>query len=282
MSNLKNKRVISVAIVGAMASKQENPTVPYTPEEIAAEVYASWKAGAAIAHIHVRNDDGTPSIEFDRYKDTIDRIRAYKDCDICLNITTSGKTSGTDEQRMEAALGLLPEFASYDCGSMNWAHAAIFENHPLFLEKLGYALQEANIKPEIEIFDAGMIYNALHYIKKGVLKAPCHFQFVMGAPGGVNNDLRHLIYLRDLLPEGSTWAATGIGAGHIPVMMATIALGGHLRVGLEDNVMYHKGVPAQGNAQLVARAKHLIEEAGLEAATPDEAREIMGLTRKVF
>lgn len=282
MSDLKNKRVISVAVVGAMSSKKDNPNVPITPAEIAADVYDCWKAGAAIAHIHVRNDDGTPSIEFDRYKDTIDRIRAYKDCDICLNITTSGKTSGSDEQRMEAALGLLPEFASFDCGSMNWQHAAIFENHPLFLEKLGLALQEANIKPEIEIFDAGMIYNAMYYIKKGVLKAPCHFQFVMGAPGGVSNDLQHLMYLRRLIPEGSTWAACGISSGHIPVMMTTIAMGGHLRVGMEDNVMYKKGVLADSNAQFVARAKRLLEEAGLEAATPDEARAILGLTRKVF
>ena len=282
MSDLKNKRIICVAVVGAMASRNENPNVPYTPEEIAASVYESWKAGAAVAHIHVRNDDGTATIEYSRYKETIDRIRAYKDCDICLNITTSGKTSGTDEDRMEAALGLLPEIASYDCGSMNWAHAAIFENHPRFLEKLGLALQEAEIKPEIEIFDAGMIYNAMYYMKKGILKAPCHFQFVMGAPGGVNNDLRHLLYLRDLIPESSTWSACGIGSGHMPVMLATIALGGHLRVGMEDNVMYHRGVPAESNAQFVARAKRLIEEAGFEAATPDEARAIMGLKRKVF
>lgn len=286
-TNLKNKRVITVAVTGAWPTRKDNPNLPITPQEIADDVYECWKAGAAVAHIHVRNDDGTPSTAFERYKETIDLIRAKKDCDICLNITSSGGTLGSgstaedDEERIKPIRELLPEICSYDCGTLNWQHRTIFENHPRFLETLGKAAQELNVKPEIEIFDAGMIYTAQYYVKTGVLKAPCHFQLILGAAGGVKATIEDLLYLKSRLPEDCTWAAAGIGAGHLPIMLTTIALGGHLRVGMEDNVFYRKGVPAESNAQFVARAKRLIEEAGLEAATPAEAREIFGLVRKV-
>ncbi|CAK7037819.1 MULTISPECIES: 3-keto-5-aminohexanoate cleavage protein [Fusobacterium] len=282
MSDLKNKRVITAAITGSWPTREQNPNLSITPEEIAADVYECWKAGAAIAHIHVRNDDGTPSTDFMKYKETIERIRAYKDCDICINITSSGSVGFGDEERIYPLQKLLPEMASYDAGTLNWQHRTIFENHPRFLEKLGHALIESNIKPEIEIFDAGMIYNAIYYMKKGVLKAPCHFQIVLGCPGGMTNTVENLVFLKSLIPDGSTWAACGIGAGHMPIMMAGIAMGAHIRVGMEDNVMWQKGVPAESNAQFVKRAKELLEMNGLEAATPEEARKIYGLTRKVF
>lgn len=282
MSDLKNKRVITAAITGSWPTREQNPNLSITPEEIAADVYECWKAGAAIAHIHVRNDDGTPSTDFEKYKETIERIRAYKDCDICLNITSSGSVGFGDEERIYPLQKLLPEMASYDAGTLNWQHRTIFENHPRFLEKLGNALIESNIKPEIEIFDAGMIYNTIYYMKKGVLKAPCHFQIVLGCPGGMTSTVENLVFLKNLIPEGSTWAACGIGSGHMPIMMAAIAVGAHIRVGMEDNVMWQKGVPAESNAQFVKRAKELLEINGLEAATPDEARQIYGLTRKVF
>lgn len=286
MNNLENKRIISVAVTGAWPTRKDNPTLPVTPQEIADDVYECWKAGAAVAHIHVRNDDGTPSTEFERYKETIEKIREKKDCDICINITSSGGTLGAgsddedDEARIKPIRELLPEMCSYDCGTLNWQYNTIFENHPRFLEKLGLETQKLNIKPEIEIFDPSMIYAAEYYMKKGILKAPCHFQLILGAAGGVKATIEDLVMLKNRLPEGSTWAASGIGRGHVPIMMATIAMGGHLRVGLEDNVFYSKGVPAKGNVQLVSRAKRLLEEAGYEAATPDEAREILVLVRK--
>jgi len=287
MSDLKNKRIITAAITGAWPTRQDNPALPVTPEEIAEDVYECWKAGAAVAHIHVRNDDGTPCTDFERYKETIDLIRAKKDCDICINITSSGGTLGAgsteedDEARIKPIRELLPEICSYDCGTMNWQNRTILENHPRFLETLGKEAQRLDIKPEIEIFDAGMIYTAEHYVKTGILKAPCHFQLILGAAGGVKATVEDLIMLKSRIPEGSTWAAAGIGRGHVPIMMATIAMGGHLRVGLEDNVYYSKGVLAENNAQLVSRAKRLIEEAGYETATPEEARKILGLVRKV-
>lgn len=282
MSDLKNKRVITAAITVSWPTREQNPNLSITPEEIAKDVYECWKAGAAIAHIHVRNDDGTPSTDFEKYKETIERIRAYKDCDICINITSSGSVGFGDEERIYPLQKLLPEMASYDAGTLNWQHRTIFENHPRFLEKLGTALIESNIKPEIEIFDAGMIYNAIYYMKKGILKAPCHFQIVLGCPGGMTNTVENLVFLKSLIPAGSTWAACGIGSGHMPILMTTIAMGGHIRVGMEDNVMWQKGVLAESNAQFVKRAKELLEMNGLEAATPDEARQIYGLTRKVF
>lgn len=282
MSDLKRKRVITAALCGSWATKDMNPAVPYTAEEIAKDAYECWQAGAAIVHIHVRKDDGTPSTDFELYKKAVDLIRSHKDCDVCINITSSGSVGFGDEERIYPLQQLLPELASYDAGTLNWQHRTIFENSPVFLEKLGHALQESNIKPEIEIFDGGMVYNAIHYMKTGVLKAPCHFQFVLGCAGGLANTVDNLVFLKNLLPEGSTWAGCGISAGHMPIMMATVAMGGHLRVGLEDNLYMDKGVLAESNAQLVARAKEVLEMANLEAATPDEAREIYGLTRKVF
>ena len=166
MSNLKNKRVITAALCGSWATKDMNPAVPYTPEEIARDAYECWKAGAAIVHIHVRNADGSPSTKFELYKETIERIRAFPDCDVCLNITSSGSVDFGDEERIYPLQQLLPELASYDAGTLNWQNRTVFMNPPAFLEKLGYALQESNIKPEIEIFDAGMIYNTLYYLKK--------------------------------------------------------------------------------------------------------------------
>jgi uncharacterized protein (DUF849 family) len=282
MSDLSKKRVITAALSGSWATKEMNSAVPYTAEEIAKDAYDCRKAGAAIVHIHVRNAEGTPSTDFNLYKDAIDAIRSYKNCDVCINITSSGSVGFGDEERIYPLQQLLPELASYDVGTLNWQHRTIFENSPAFLEKLGLALQQSNIKPEIEIFDTGMVYNAIHYIKEGILKPPCHFQFVLGCAGGMAGTIENLVFLKSLIPESSTWAGCGISNGHIPIMLTTIAMGGHLRVGLEDNLYMEKGVLAKSNAQLVERAKHLLEISNLQAATPDEAREILGLTRKVF
>ena len=283
---LKDKRIITVAVTGAWPTRKDNSNLPVTPQEIADDVYSCWQAGAAVAHIHVREDDGTPSMRFERYQETVALIRAKKDCDICLNITSSGGTLGSgtteedDETRIRPIRELRPELCSFDCGTMNWQYRTIFENHPRFLERLGRTVQEVQVKPELEIFDIGMLYAAEHYMGRGILKAPCHFQFILGAPGGIAATVEDLLTLKQRLPPGSTWAASGIGKGHVPIMLATIALGGHLRVGMEDNVFYHRGIPAASNAQLVERAVRLLGEAGLQAASPDEARRILGIGRR--
>ena len=276
MSNLDNKVILTVAPTGAWPTKKETPYVPLQPREIADEIYACWKAGASIAHIHVRDDEDKSSMSFEKFEETVRYIRET-DCDIVINLTTSGQLGLDDEARMKHVIELKPDIASYDCGSMNWMHSSVFENSPRFLEKLGLAMQENNVKPEIEIFDAGMIYNALYYLKKGILKAPLHFQFVLGAAGGMDATVENLVFLKSLLPENCTWGALGIGKGHLPIMYAALALGGHVRVGMEDNVFYSKGVLAKSNVEFVERTKRIVKELDKEIASPDEARQILGL-----
>ena len=277
MSDLSNKVILTVAPTGAWPSKEDTPYIALQPKEIADEVYACWKAGASIAHLHVRDDQGKSSMSFEKFTETVNLIRAT-DCDIVLNLTTSGQLGLADEDRMRHIIALKPELASYDCGSMNWLHTTVFENSPRFLEKLGTTMLENNIKPEIEIFDAGMVYNALHYLKKGFLKGPLHFQFVLGAPGGMDATIENLMFLRTLIPAGSTWGALGIGKGHLPIMYTALALGGHARVGMEDNIYYARGVLAKSNVEFVERTKRIAAEISKQIATPSEARAILGLS----
>lgn len=273
----RKKTIITVAPTGAWPTKENNPNIPMTPQEIADDVYECWKAGAAICHLHMRDDEGKGTMDTKKFEETVKLIKEHKDCDIVINLTTSGDLNATDETRQAHIRSVKPELASYDCGSMNWMHNSLFINHPHFLEQLGMTMQECGTKPEIEIFDAGMIYNSMYYAKKGVLKTPCHYQFVLGAAGGSTATVENLVYLKSLLPEGSTWGALGIGHGHVPIMLAAVAMGGHLRVGMEDNVMYEKDMLAESNAQLVTRAANIIKVAGNQVATPEDARQILGL-----
>jgi uncharacterized protein (DUF849 family) len=272
---MDNKVILTVATTGAWPKKGDTPHVPLQPKEIADEVYECWKAGASIAHIHVRDDEDNASMSYEKFEETVKLIR--EKCDIVLNLTTSGGLGLTDEIRMKPFIELKPEMASYDCGSMNWLHTSVFENSPSFLEKLGKTMEEYNVKPEIEIFDAGMVYNAIYYLKKGILKAPLHFQFVLGAAGGMAATVENLVYLKGLIPEGSTWGALGIGRQHLPILYATLALGGHVRVGMEDNIYYAPGKLAESNVEFVERTKRIVAEIGREIATPAEARQILRL-----
>ena len=283
MSDLKNKTIITVATTGAWPTKANNPNVPMTPEEIAEDVYACWKAGAAVAHLHMRDDEGKGTMDKEKFRKTVELLRAnHPDCDIILNMTTSGDLNATEETRQIHLKELRPEMGSYDCGSMNWLHTSLFLNPPSFLEELGKNMQEWGVKPEIEAFDPGMIANAAYYLKKGVLKAPLHFQFCMGCAGGIAATIEDLVFMRSTLEKvapGSTWSAFGVGKGAMEIMYSAIAAGGHIRVGMEDNVMYAKGQLAESNMQLIARARRVIEEYGYEVATSDEARQILGLKK---
>ncbi|MDA8442997.1 MAG: 3-keto-5-aminohexanoate cleavage protein [Peptococcaceae bacterium] len=271
------KVILTVATTGAWPTKLDTPYVPLQPEEIADEVYACYQAGASVAHIHVRDDSDQASMSFAKFAETVKLIRER--CNIVLNLTTSGGLNLSDEERMKPFIELKPEMASYDAGSMNWAHTSTFINSPSFLEKLGMAMQTNGVKPEIEIFDAGMVYNALYYLNKGVLKAPLHFQFVLGAPGGMTATVENLVFLKSLIPKDATWSALGIGKGHLPILYTALALGGNVRVGMEDNVFYAKGVLAKSNVQFIERTKRIATEIGKEIATPDEARAILGLKK---
>ena len=280
---MAKKTIITAAVTGAWPKKENNPNVPMTPQEIADDVYACWKAGAAIAHLHMRDENGDGTMDTAKFEETVNLIHTkYPDCDIILNLTTSGDIHADDEIRVAHVKKLKPEMASYDCGSMNWLNSGLFINSPKFLTDCGLLFQETNTKPEIEAFDPGMIGNAAYYIKKGVLKTPVHFQFCMGCANGIPGTMKNLIFMKEtadeLVGKGNyTWSCFGVGHSAMEMLYGAVALGGGIRVGMEDNVMYAKGQLAESNVQFVERAARVIREYGNEVATPAEAREILGL-----
>lgn len=281
MTDLSNKRIITVATTGAWPKKENNPNLPTQPDEIAEQIYGCWKEGAAIAHIHIRDKEDNDSMDPAIFKQVLDNLKNnHPDCDIICNLTAAGGIANTEEDRMKPFQLLKPEMASFDCTTMNWMHMGVFNNNPPFLMKMGTAMQEAGVKPEVEVFNIGDIWEAKWYRDKGYLKDPVHFQFCMGCAGGIPATAENVILMRNALREampGSTWSAFGTGKGATEVMYAAIAAGGNIRVGMEDNVVYKKGVLAESNMQLIARARRCVEDFGAEVATPEEARQILGL-----
>ncbi len=273
------KVIITAALTGAVTPKEINEFIPMTPEEIAEDAYACWKAGAAVVHLHMRNENGIGTMDKERFAETIRLIKKHEDCDVVINCTTSGDNSASDDERMAHVKELKPEIASFDAGSFNWMPFGVFRNEPKFLEKLAQVMLENDVKPEIEIFDTGMLGVTDFYVQKGLIKTPAHFQFVLGVKGGMEATVENLVFLQKKIPEGSTWSAFGIGTGHMPILYSTIALGGHVRVGLEDNVYLSKGVKAT-NVKLVERAVAAVKTFGKEVATPQEAREILGVIKR--
>lgn len=280
---MSKKTIITIAPTGAWPKKENNPHVPMTPEEISEDVYDCWLAGAAMAHLHMRDENGNGTMDKERFAKTVELLhKNHPDCDIIINMTTSGALTANDMERKIHVKELHPEMASFDCGSMNWLHSGLFLNPPAFLEQLGKDFQEWGVKPEIEAFDPGMIGNAAYYLKKGVLKAPLHFQFCMGCANGIPGTIKNLMFMKETMESlcpGSTWSCFGVGQSAMDMLYAAVPLGGHIRVGMEDNVMYSKGVLAESNRQLVERAARVIREYGNDVATPDEAREILGLKK---
>jgi uncharacterized protein (DUF849 family) len=280
---MSNKVFITAALTGAVTPKDINEHIPLTPEEIAEEAYNCWKAGAAIVHLHMRDDNGKGSMETARFKKTVELLRAHKDCDAVICCTSSGSTSPITSAERMIHFKSIPEIemGSYDVGTFNWGDAAVFENSPQFLFELAKCYRENDVKAEVEIFDMGMLGNAKHYLKTGVLDAPLYCQFCLGILGGMESTVDNLQYLVRHMPEGTKWSAFGIGKDHLPIMFAALALGADgIRVGLEDNVMYSKGVKAT-NVMLVERAVRVVKEFGKEIATSAEAREILGIKQLV-
>ena len=284
MSNLQNKVIITAALTGAVTPAGYH--IPETPEQIAEDAYQCWKAGAAIVHLHMRDEQGLGTMDAERFKKTIELIRAHKDCDVVINCTSSGdnRVSGGDAagnairmKHMRTVDGI--EMGSYDAGSFNWMPGGVFMNTPQFLQELGDVYMERGIKPELEIFDTGMLGVSNYFVKKGHLPTPCHYQFCLGVLGGMPATVENLLYLTKHIPEGSTWSAFGVGAGHLPIMYA--ALGGNIRVGLEDNVVYGKDEEGNKilatNLMLVERAVKAVETFGKKPATSAQAREILGI-----
>lgn len=269
------KLIITACICGAEVTKQHNPAVPYTAEEIAREAKSAYDAGASIIHLHVRWDDGTPTQDRGRFAECFDAIRAV--CpDVIIQPSTGGAVGMSNDERLQP-IELNPEMATLDCGTCNFGGDEIFVNTENMIADFGKKMIDRGIKPEIEVFDKGMIDMALRLRKKGFILDPMHFDFVMGVNGGIAGEMRDLVFMKESIPAGSTWTAAGVGRFEFPVVTGAILMGGHARVGFEDNVYLSKGVLARSNGELVEKTVRLSRELGREIASPAEARDILGL-----
>jgi len=272
------KLIITVACTGAMTTKENTPYLPTQPEEIAEEVRMAHEAGAAIAHIHVRTVEDKATMALDRFEETVGLVR-QKCPDIIINMTSSGGLGFGDEERILPHTVLKPDMGTFDAGTMNF-YKGVFENSPRFLEKLGTAYIENGIKPEVEIFDAGMVWNAKRLVKSGHLLTPIHWQCCMHVHGGMEGTAENLAYLVNHLPEGSTWSCFGCGPTADLMMAMAMNMGGHVRVGMEDNVYLSKGVLAEHNYQFVEKVVKLADIFKRPVASSAEAREILSLPPK--
>lgn len=269
------KLIITAAICGAEVKKEHNPAVPYTIEEIANEAKIAYDAGASVIHLHVRYDDGTPTQSIDRFRLAFDAIKE-KCPDVIIQPSTGGAVGMTVDERLQP-LGLNPEMATLDCGTINFGKDEIFINTEDMVVEFAKRMQEQNIKPEIEVFDRGMIELAKKVAKAGLINGTLHFNFVMGTVCGIPAGLKDLAYLAESIPAGSTFTACGIGRHEFNIACGSIIMGGHVRVGFEDNVYISKGVPAKSNGELVERVVRLSRELGREVASTSDARRILGL-----
>jgi 3-keto-5-aminohexanoate cleavage enzyme len=268
------KLIITAALTGAEVTRHQQPALPITPEEIAIAAEECAAAGASIVHIHARRKDGTPTQDKVVYAQIMAEVK--RRCDIIVQVSTGGAVGMTPQERL-APVTLKPEMATLSMGTVNFG-GDVFMNHPSDMEVFAQTMREHGVKPELEIFDSGMLTTATRWFKKGLLKGPLHFDFVLGIPGGMAGTPEALMYLKSQLPLESTWTVAGIGAAQLPLGTLAIVLGGHVRVGFEDNVYYRKGELASSNAQLVARIARISHELGREVATPDEARVILGMS----
>lgn len=273
------KLIISSCICGAEVTKENNPAVPYTVEEIVREAKSAYDAGAALIHLHVRWDDGTPTQDKGRFQECIDAIR--KECpDAIIQPSTGGAVGMTDLERLQSTeVTPTPEMATLDCGTCNFGGDEIFVNTDTTIENFARIMLERGIKPELEVFDKGMIDLALRVAdRKGLLVHPLHWDFVLGVQ--MSATVRDLVYMANSIPSDSTWTATGIGKEAWNIAAATIAMGGHVRVGFEDNVYLEKGVLAKSNGEMVDKAVSIAKLLGRPIASPNEAREILSLPIK--
>lgn len=268
-----DKLIITVALTGNVPTKQMNPHLPVTPAEIAADVKRCSEAGACLFHIHARNAQQIPTLDPSVFKKIVTEIKQVAP-DAILQLSTGGR-AGKDWEERANPIRLLPEMGSFTTGSINFP-GMIYENSPQFLNFLAQIFKENDVKPEIEVFETGMINNALYLLKKGFLYTPLHFNFVLGVPGAMPGTVKNLLLLSESIPAGSTWCVTGIGNTEIPLATAAVVLGGHVRVGLEDN-LYLPDKTLATNLDLVQKVVAIAREIGREIATPAEARSILSL-----
>jgi 3-dehydrocarnitine:acetyl-CoA trimethylamine transferase len=290
---MARKVMVSCAVTGSADTPARNPAVPVTPPEIAASALDAAEAGAAIVHIHVRDPQTTrPSMDPALYREVVERIRA-SNSDVLINLTTgpgarfipglddplkpaSGSTLSLPAQRVRHVVELAPEICSLDMGSMNMGNQ-VFMNTPPHLEAMAISIRDAGVMPELEVFEAGHLLLAKQMIETGHIKPPGLFQICLGISWGQPATPEAVIYMRNLLPPAAIWFAFGISLHQFPIAAQTVLLGGHVRVGLEDNLYLEKGKFAPNNASLVEKAVNIINILGEEAATPNEARQMLRL-----
>jgi 3-keto-5-aminohexanoate cleavage enzyme len=286
------KLIITAALAGGLTTRQQNPNLPHTPRELAKAAVDCWKAGAAVAHLHTRDPEtGAPVHKVELFKETIRLIR--EECDLIINTTTgAGPGVSLDDRigiipELSADPKVKPEMASLNCGSLNYGMLSR-KKREFFLNdvqmnpwgsllKFADTMKECGVTPELEIYDAGMINNAMVLLSLDALKEPLHFQFVLGVLGGMQPTVNNLIFLKDSIPQGSIWALAALSLNIYTLGPIAIAAGGNVRVGLEDCIHIEKGVLAESNAQLVAKMVRIAGEMGREVATPSEARRILSL-----
>jgi len=284
--SLEDKCIITAALAGAATMKSQNEAVPYTVEEFVEEAYKCYNAGCAIVHIHARDpESGFPTASIDVLREIVKGIT--EKCPIVINLSTAIGIGATPEERIGVVKALKPEMASLNTNSMNFAlgdwknHVVlgetVFTNTFQMLTDFAKEMKEAGTKPELEVYDYGGIYNTLFVRHQDIFVEPMHYQFVWGVLGGCALDIANFYRFRELIPDDATWSTCGVGPAQFRGAFISAVEGGHIRVGLEDNVTISKGVPAKGSYEQVEKAAKIIELADREPATPDETRQILGL-----
>lgn len=273
------KLIITAAICGAEVTKEHTEAIPYTVSEMVREAKGAFEAGASIIHLHVREDDGTPTQSKERFKEVIDAIRKEIGNDVILQVSTGGAAYMSIDERIQP-LELDVKMSTLDCGTLNFGGDEIFKNTENDIKYVASILNERGIKAELECFEKGHIDLVKRLHQKGFINGPLHFSFVLGVNGGQTGELRDFLFLKESLPEGSTYSVAGIGRFEFPLATYAILSGGHVRVGLEDNIYISKGVLAKSNGELVEKVVRIANEFGREIASPKEARIILGMEGK--
>jgi 3-keto-5-aminohexanoate cleavage enzyme len=270
------KAIITAAVVGAEVMREQNPAVPYLPAEIAQAAVDAWKAGAAVVHLHAREPDGKPSQKAEHFREIVDRIRSAG-CDMVIQCSTGGAVGMSIDERLGS---LVPgaEMGTLNLGTMNFGDDVFVNSRPDVVKVAG-RLREKRLVAECECYDAGMLDTLRWLLEKKHLAQPYHLQFVLGVPGGMAANERNLRFLVEGMPEPAHWTAAGVGRHQLPMAELALRLGGHVRVGLEDNLFVSKGVLAKGSHELVSLAITAARAAGREPASPKEARAILGVAK---
>ncbi|MGD8505684.1 MAG: 3-keto-5-aminohexanoate cleavage protein [Candidatus Bathyarchaeota archaeon] len=272
------KVIITIAPTGSVPRKKDTPHVPTTPDEIAETAYLCEQEGASIIHVHCRDENENPTSDYAVFRETVDKIR--KRTNLIVMTSTSGVAGKLDEDRAQP-LRTEPDMASLTTGSLNFTGrkpSIVYVNTWETITFLAKKMLEANIKPEIEAFDVGFVRQGVKLIEQGLVLEPAHFQLVMGVDGGIPATLENLMHICHQLPPNATFSVAGIAKWQLPMNVMAVLMGGHIRVGLEDNIYYSKGKLAR-NEELVARARHLAGELQREVSSPNEARQILRLER---